>query len=387
MITVGINGFGRIGKLFLWNAIATDAFNDIFINTGRPIGSSMYDTANYLLRDSSYGSLKNFIYGIEGRINKKDIFEYVNEEKGIIRTTNKTNLHFLRKNRNPKDIGWKNYDVDIVVDCTGHFLDPNLPASAEGGSARGHFENGAKKLLVSAPFKIKKGEKIPSDAITTVMGINNEKYDPIKHNIISNASCTTTCLSHMMKPIIDKLSIDSIISASMITVHAATSSQNVLDSVPKAGAKDLRKNRSFSGNIILTSTGAAKALILVIPEMINKPFLTESVRIPSVSGSIVILNLCLNGKESKESINKIFKEASVRDKNNYLAYTEIQNVSNDIVGSFNAAIIEACETSVGTSKLTGGEIISNAVIYGWYDNEMGYVRMLFENALSIAKTL
>lgn len=387
MITVGINGIGRIGKLFLWNAIATNSFDEIFINTGRPIGSSIYDIANYLLKDSSYGSLKSFIYGIEGRKIKKDIFEYVNEEKGIIRTANKTNLHFLRKHRNPKDIEWKNYNVDLVVDCTGRFLDPNLPASAEGGSARGHLESGAIKLLLSAPFKIKKGEKIPSDAITTVMGINDEKYDPEKHNIISNASCTTTCLSHMIKPIIDKLSIDSIISASMITVHAATSSQNVLDSVPKTGAKDLRKNRSFSGNIILTTTGAAKALILVIPEMTNKPFLTESVRIPSVSGSIVILNLCLNGEESKESINDIYKEASEKDKNDYLAYTESQNVSNDIVGSFNAAIIEASETSICTSKLTSGEIISNAVIYGWYDNEMGYVRMLFENALLIAKTL
>ena len=170
---------------------------------------------------------------------------------------------------NPQEIEWKAHDVSLVVDTTGQFLDPALPADNPKGSVRGHLEAGAEKVVVSAPFKIKhEGANMPEDAVTTVMGINANDYDPRRHRIVSNASCTTTtCLAHMMKPLINAFGAKRILSASMATVHAATGSQQVLDRLPGTGKTDLRKNRSILNNIILTSTGAAKALRLVIPEM------------------------------------------------------------------------------------------------------------------------
>ena len=375
---LGINGIGRIGKLLLWYFIEKDSYDEIVINSGRHIGSSIEDIANHIKKDSSYGNLSNFLFGFKGK-QKGKFFRLLSEKNGTMKIGN-TSLRFLRKNRNPKDINWKKYGVRLAIDTTGQFLDPNLPIEFSKGSLRGHFVSGVEKLIVSAPFKIKKGEKMPSDAVTTVMGINNSQYNKKKHNIISNASCTTTCLSHIIKPIMDKIGATNILSANMITVHSATSSQKVIDSVPKTSATDLRKSRSFANNIILTSTGAARALSLVIPEMAKIDFMTKSVRIPTISGSMIILNLCLKGEFSAFEINEIYKKKAKNDKNDYLIYTEEQNVSSDIVGMGNAAIIEGSETDAKFSKK---ENITNAVIYAWYDNEMGYVSMLGRRALSI----
>jgi len=270
------------------------------------------------------------------------------------------------------------------------------------------MEAGAEKVLLSAPFKIKtQGLSMPDDAVTTVMGINDEDYIPSKHCLISAASCTTTCLSYMLKPLLDQIGADHILSASMVTVHAATGSQKVLDSLPKTGASDLRKNRSILNNIILTTTGAAKALRLVIPEMQSIGFIAESVRIPTSTGSLIVLVLNLQDELKnpikRKKINSIYREFA--ETSQYLEYTEEQNVSSDIIGTpFAATIIEGTETHTRTATIkvnlenlgiaTGPDQsiidvpVTQAVIYGWYDNELGsYTNMLADRTVSIAESM
>ncbi|MBU2453687.1 MAG: glyceraldehyde-3-phosphate dehydrogenase, partial [Proteobacteria bacterium] len=260
--TLGINGLGRIGKLSLWHHAGRKYFDTIVINVGREVGNSFQDIIHYIERDTTYGRLDSFLHGYQA----KPVIREVDEVNALM-TVNGIKVKILRQNRNPKDIDWAGHNAKIVVDTTGQFLDPSLGADEPKGSIRGHIEAGAQKVIASAPFKLKEGVAMPEDAVTTVMGINDKDYDPLRHQIISNASCTTTCLSHMIKPLIDYFGIERILSASMATVHAATGSQQVLDRLPKTGARDLRKNRSIMNNIILTTTGAAKALQLVIPEM------------------------------------------------------------------------------------------------------------------------
>ena len=248
---------------------------------------------------------------------------------------------------------------------------------------------------------------MPGDAVTAVMGINDEDYDPAKHSVVSAASCTTTCLSYMIKPLMETIGPENFLSASMVTVHAATGSQQVLDRLPGSGASDLRKNRSILNNIILTTTGAAKALALVIPEMKPIGFIAESVRIPTSTGSLLVLVLNLQDDLDKpikrEYINSIYREFSQNNK--YLEYTEEQNVSSDIIGVPQAAtVIEGTETHTRTAsikvnlkKTVAGEKlaadvnpildvpVTQAVVYGWYDNELGsYTNMLGDLTVKVA---
>ena len=249
-MTLGINGLGRIGKLLLWHHAARGSFERIVVNIGREVGQRLEDIADYLSRDSTYGPLHHYIYGFRG----ERVINELNEKAGTM-TVNGTPVTVLRENRNPKDIGWRAQDVPLVVDCTGVFRDPTVPSDAPGGSLRGHLDAGAQKAVLSAPFKIKDEKKeIPEDAVTTIQGINDGDYRPEQHHLISAASCTTTCLAFLFKPLLEHFGIESIMGASMVTVHAATSSQEVLDSLPKSGKSDLRKNRAVLDNIILTSS-------------------------------------------------------------------------------------------------------------------------------------
>jgi glyceraldehyde 3-phosphate dehydrogenase len=410
-ISLGINGLGRIGKLTLWHHVGRKYFSEIVVNMGRRVGSSIADLAHYIERDSTYGSVHAYLYGHRS----KRVITDLNDENGTMRIDG-VPVRILRDSRNPKDIAWDIHDTKLVVDTTGQFLDPTLPPDQADGSIRGHFDAGAQKIIVSAPFKIKdKSKSMPEDAVTTVMGINDNDYNPRSHHVISNASCTTTCLAHMMKPLIDSFGPKKILTASMATVHAATGSQQVLDRPAKSGATDLRKNRSILNNIILTTTGAANTLALVIPEMKQIGFIAESVRIPTTTGSLIILVVNLQEESSggsirRDTINKIYEEASRNDPNGYLQYTEEQNVSEDIIGVPRAAaIIEGHEThtrtadvSIDLQKVEGirKELlaqddqtllkisITQAVIYGWYDNELGsYVNMLGDRTVSIANNM
>jgi glyceraldehyde 3-phosphate dehydrogenase len=408
---IGINGFGRIGKLTVWHHVGRRYFNEIVVNIGRQAGTGLTDVAHYLERDSTYGALHAFLHGHQAA----PVITDIDDTAGTMVVDGIT-VRFLRTARSPQAIGWKDRGVRLVVDTTGQFLDPTLPANHPKGSARGHLEVGAEKVIVSAPFKIKtEGTPMPEDAITTVMGVNGNDYDPRRHRIVSNASCTTTCLAHMMKPLINSFGAKRILSASMATVHAATGSQQVLDRLPNAGKTDLRKNRSILNNIILTSTGAAKALRLVIPEMEHIGFIAESVRVPVTSGSLIILVLSIQETPSEASvrrdvINDVYHQAAQLDPNGYLKYTRKQNVSGDILGTPHAAaVIEGNETHTRTADLSldlanipgfSRAVLDNlkdtvvrapvtqAVIYGWYDNEMGsYVNMLGDRTVTIAENM
>ncbi|MFN3921495.1 MAG: type I glyceraldehyde-3-phosphate dehydrogenase [Caldimicrobium sp.] len=391
---LGINGLGRIGKLTLWHHIARKYFSEIVVNLGREVGTSFTDLAEYIEKDSTYGWLPVWLYGHKA----KRVIENIDEkEKTMI--IDGIKVKFLMKNRNPKDIEWKEEGVKLVVDCTGKFRDPTKDPDDPKGSVRGHLVAGAEKVIVSAPFKVKNKDKaLPEDTITMVYGINEEMYQPDRHHIISSASCTTTCLAYMVKPLLDYFGPDRILSAAMVTVHATTSSQSILDRVPKEGEKDLRRARSVFNNIILTTTGAAEALGLVIPEMKKIGFMAESVRVPLTTGSLIILTINIQDESiekhiNKDLINQIYKEAAETKYKDFLIFSMEQNVSTDIIGYPKAAaIIEGRETHTRTamakvdlvkacqglspeeaSKITSFQIeipITQVVVYGWYDNEL-----------------
>ena len=426
-LKLGINGLGRIAKLSIWHHVERQYFSELVVNTGREVGSSLHDIALFIEKDSTYGALHNYLYGCRAQ----RVIEDLDEKAGSMRI-NGIKVTVLRNHRNPAALGWRDHGVELVVDATGAFLDPTALADDPRGALRGHLVAGAKKVVLSAPFKIKdKTKEMPADAITTVMGINDADYDPKHHLLVSHASCTTTCLAYLVKPLLDAFGSERILSASMTTVHAATSSQQVLDRAPKANATDLRKNRSVMNNIILTTTGAANALALVIPEMKRIGFIAESVRIPTTTGSLIILVALIQDESlrhptSREIINGIYREATKHFPEGYLLYTEEQNVSSDIIGMPRAAaVIEGHETHTRTTavrldfnriaaicSLTAGpgasdsaapvasvtdsaladqviEIpVTQAVIYGWYDNELGsYTNMLGDRTVSVARLM
>jgi glyceraldehyde 3-phosphate dehydrogenase len=409
---LGINGLGRIGKLTLWHHVARKHFKEIVVNLGRTVGTSFQDLAEYIEKDSTYGWLPVWLYGHKAT----RVIEELNEKEGTM-VIDGVKVKFLMKHRNPKDIEWREEGVKLVVDCTGKFRDPNASPDDPKGAARGHFQAGAEKVIISAPFKVKDKEKgIPEDAITMVYGINEEMYNPQKHHLISAASCTTTCLAYMMKPLLDYFGPERILSASMVTVHATTSSQSILDRVPKEGEKDLRRARSVFNNIILTSTGAAEALALVIPEMQKVGFIAESVRVPLTTGSLIILTVNIQDESlenhiTKDLINNIYKEAAETKYKGYLIFSMEQNVSTDIIGYPKAAaIIEGRETHTRTALakvdllkayrgLSEEKIkdilcshievpITQVVVYGWYDNELAsYTHLMGDLTVYIAEKM
>jgi len=407
MKKLGINGLGRIGKLTLWHHVARKYFDEIVVNVGRGVGTSFSDIASYIEKDSTYGWLQVYLYGHKG----KRVIENLDEKEGTMYVDG-IKVKILRKTRNPKEINWREEGVKLVVECSGKFRDPNIDPEDPKGSVRGHLLAGAEKVIVSAPFKIKDKEKgIPEDAVTIVYGINEEVYQPNKHNIISSASCTTTCLAYIVKPLLDYFGPDRILSASMVTVHAITSSQVVLDRLPKEGKGDLRRMRSVFNNIILTTTGAAEALGLVIPEMQKIGFMAESVRVPTTTGSLIILTVniqdeSLENRITRDLINKIYEEVANTKYKDYLIFTMEQNVSSDIIGYPRAAaIIEGAEThtrtalakvdickalpEIGQTVCTHVEIpITQVVIYGWYDNELGsYTNLMGDLTVFIAEKM
>jgi glyceraldehyde 3-phosphate dehydrogenase len=404
---LGINGFGRIGKLSLWNHIGRKYFSGVVVNIGRKVGTGLEDIALYIEKDSTYGLLQQYLFGYRG----ERVISSINEAKGTM-LIDGIPVTILRETRNPANIPWGDYGVKVVVEATGKFKDPAALPDAREGSVRGHLEGGAEKVIVSAPFKIKeKGIAMPDDAKTIVIGINDEMYEHAKHRIVSAASCTTTCLAYMIKPLLDYFGVKKILNASMATVHASTGTQQVLDRLPGAGATDLRKNRSIMNNIILTTTGAAQTLGLVIPEMNQIGFSAESVRIPTSSGSLIILVVTFSDEIGEPTINRnlingIYRDAQNKEKRGYIKYTEEQNVSSDIIGHFGpASIIEGHETHTRTAFATldlskfstlPAEVlkqlpanleipITQAVIYGWYDNELGsYTNMLGDLTVKVA---
>jgi glyceraldehyde 3-phosphate dehydrogenase len=399
--TLGINGLGRIGKLTLWYHLGHDDFDRFVVNVGRPVGKSLQSIVEYMGKDSTYGPLHRYLNGCGGQ---PDI-RVVDEATGVIRAHGKE-IVFLREVRNPKDIPWRDQGVSIVVDCTGKFTDPHAEADDPKGALRGHLAAGARAVIQSSPFKSKlKGVPLPEDSAMLIHGINHLDYDPGKHKLVSAASCTTTALAHMMRPLLARDLTRNMITAGMSTVHSVTNSQPVLDAVPSSGASDLRKTRAGMNNVIITSTNAAKALEMVMPEIADIGFMADSVRIPTATVSLIILNVTFQTEAlpdgtvsvDREEINAIYKEAAEGEARGLVKYSEEQNVSADMVGEDAAVIIEAIETHTRTGfvdlKLPGGcgehrIPLTHVKIFGWYDNEMGsYTNRLGELTAHVARSL
>jgi glyceraldehyde 3-phosphate dehydrogenase len=397
--TLGINGLGRIGKLTLWHHLAHDSFDRIVINVGRPVGTSLQSVAEYMSKDSTYGPLHRYLGGCQASPDVK----VIDEAKGLIRAHGKE-IVVLREVRNPKEIPWRDSGVSVVVDCTGKFQDPHADADDQNGSLRGHLAAGARAVVQSSPFKSKReGVGLPDDSAFLIYGINHLDYDPGKHKLVSAASCTTTALAHMMQPLLVRDLTHRMITAGMSTVHASTASQPVIDAVPKSGAKDLRKTRGAMGNIIITSTNAAKALEQVMPEIASIGFMADSVRIPTVTASLIILNVTFQSEMltdgsvsvDRDAINGIYRETAESGASGLVKYSEEQNVSTDMIGEDAAVVIEGVETHTRTGfvdlKLTNGEEripLTHVKVFGWYDNEMGsYTHRLGQLTSHVARSL
>ena len=329
---VGINGFGRIGRNF-FRAVAASRSGELEIVAANDLGD-VATMAHLLKYDTVLGT-----FG-----------EDISTTDEGIRVGDKT-LKILAE-RDPAKLPWADLGVDIVIESTGHFT------NAE--DARKHIDGGgAKKVIISAPAK---GE----DA-TFVMGVNDGDYDPAKHNVVSNASCTTNCVAPLAKVLHDSFGI---VKGFMTTIHAYTNDQVILD-FPH---KDLRRARAAAQNIIPTTTGAAKAVSLVLPDLKGK-LDGFALRVPVPDGSVTDLVVELAREASKEEINAAYKQAAEGELKGLLYYTEDPIVSSDIVGSPASCTFDAQLT------MTQGTQVK---VVGWYDNEWGYSCRLADLAALIA---
>jgi glyceraldehyde 3-phosphate dehydrogenase len=331
MVKVGINGFGRIGRLVFRAALNNPDVQVVAVNDLTDVKT----LAHLLKYDSTHGTL--------------DAKVEVGEDSIIV---NGRPVRVFAE-RDPGALPWKDYGVEIVVESTGIFTKREKAAL--------HLNGGAKKVIISAPAT--------DEDITIVLGVNEDKYDPAKHTIISNASCTTNCLAPMAKVLHEKFGI---LKGLMTTVHSYTNDQPVLD-LPH---KDLRRTRAAAQNIIPTTTGAAKAVGLVLPELKGK--LTGlSLRVPTPDVSVTDLVAVLARDVTVEEVNAALKEAAEGPLNGILAYSEEPLVSSDYIGSTASSTIDALSTMVMDGNLV--KVVS------WYDNEWGYSNRVVDLAAYIAK--
>ena len=332
-VTVGINGFGRIGRNFFRALLASGA--DVKV-----VGiNDLTDTqtlAHLLKYDSILGRFDRSVEAADGAIIVGGVSIPVFAE------------------RDPAALPWGKVGADIVIESTGFFVD--------AASAGKHRDAGAKKVIISAPAK--------DEDITIVMGVNDDKYDPAKDHIISNASCTTNCLAPMAKVIDDAFGIER---GLMTTIHAYTNDQNILD-YPH---KDLRRARAAALNMIPTSTGAAKAIGLVLPHLKGK-LDGYAMRVPVPTGSATDLTVELKKPATKEEINAVVKAAAEGPLKGILQYTEDPIVSTDIVTDPASCIFDAGMTNAN------GNMVK---VLGWYDNEWGYSNRLVDLVVLVGSKL
>ncbi|MFC7394567.1 type I glyceraldehyde-3-phosphate dehydrogenase [Scopulibacillus cellulosilyticus] len=330
-VKVGINGFGRIGRNVFRAALNNPDVEIVAVNDLTDANM----LAHLLQYDTVHGelpvkvSVDNDNLVVDGQVIK------------------------VLAERDPAQLGWGDLGVDIVVESTGRFTNRNDAAK--------HIEAGAKKVIISAPAK--------EEDITIVMGVNDDQYDPAKHDVISNASCTTNCLAPFAKVLNDKFGINR---GMMTTVHSYTNDQQILD-LPH---KDYRRARAAAQNIIPTTTGAAKAVALVLPELKGK-LNGMAMRVPTQNVSIVDLVAELGQEVTVEQVNEALKEAANGELKGILDYTEEPLVSSDFNGNRHSSTIDALSTMV---------IEGNMVkVVSWYDNETGYSNRVVDLAAYIAK--
>jgi glyceraldehyde 3-phosphate dehydrogenase len=332
-VKVGINGFGRIGRNFFRAALDNPNIEIVGVND-----LTDNETLAHLLKYDS----------ILGRLGR-DV-----QASGDSLTVDGHSFAALAV-RNPAELPWGDLGADIVIESTGIFTDAE--------KAKAHLDAGAKKVIISAPAS--------NEDITIVMGINDDLYDPAQHTIISNASCTTNCVAPMAKVLLDTFGIER---GLMTTIHAYTNDQVILD-FPH---KDLRRARAAAINIIPTSTGAAKATALVIPELKGK-LDGISLRVPVPTGSATDLVVTLSRETTRDEVNAAFAAAAASGPlSGILEYTEDPIVSSDIVNS-----PASCTLDAGLTMVQGDQV----KIVGWYDNEWGYSNRLIDLATLVGASL
>lgn len=331
-VKVGINGFGRIGRMVFRAMMNNKDLEVVALND-----LTTPETLAFLLEyDSIHGKLDAEISYTDNSIivNGKEITVFA--------------IH------NPEEIDWAGKGAEIVIESTGLFTNRD-------GAAK-HFQGGAKKVIISAPAT--------DPDVTMVMGVNNDHYDPAKHNIISNASCTTNCMAPVAKVLMDNFGIEK---GLMTTIHSYTGDQRLLD----APHKDLRRARAAALSLIPTSTGAAKAVGLVLPELKGK-FNGISIRVPTPNVSLVDLCAVLTKKASVEEINAALKKAAEGELKGILGYTEKPLVSKDYNGCTLSSVVDGPNTYV---------IDDMVKVIAWYDNEYGYSNRLADLVAMIASKL
>ncbi len=351
---LAINGFGRIGRASLKialekNGVEITAINDI---------TNPRILAHFLKYDSAYGVYDKDVYveedgeivRLEDNEGQKDFFSLTGKENYLVVDGKKSRVF---SEKDPAKLPWGELNIDTVLECTGRFT--------ENDSAKAHITAGAKKVVVSAPTK-------GGDAQTFLIGVNDSQY--LGQNIISNASCTTNCISPVIAVMHSKFKV---LKAVVSTVHAITANQSVVDGPPTGDKPDMRRSRAAGYNISPTSTGAAKATIKAIPEMEGK-FDGIALRVPIITGSISDITMLVGKKTTKEEVNKVFLEA----KNNpfykgVLDATYAPLVSSDIIKSNYSAIVD-----LEMTRVVDGDLVK---ILAWYDNEWGYSNRLVELAL------
>ncbi|GBF11795.1 glyceraldehyde-3-phosphate dehydrogenase [Tepidibacillus sp. HK-1] len=317
-LRLAINGFGRIGRMVFRRAMENPEIEIVAINASYPP-----ETLAHLLKyDTVHGKINANI-----KVNGQTIL--VNDKETMIVSE-----------RNPEFLPWKDLKIDVVIESTGKFRDKE--------SASKHFSAGAKKVIITAPAK--------GEDITIVMGVNHDQYDPEQHHIVSNASCTTNCLAPIAKVLHQHFKIES---GMMTTVHSYTNDQRVLDNMHK----DLRRARAAGQSIIPTSTGAAKAVSLVLPELKGK-LNGVALRVPTPDVSIVDLVVQVEKKVTVEMVNEVLKKASFQELNGILQYCEEPLVSSDFIGNDHSSIVDSLSTMViGENQIK---------VMAWYDNEWAY---------------
>lgn len=333
MVKIGINGFGRIGRLALRAAMNNPQIEVTVIN-----GTAEPKVLAHLFQyDSVHGEYKGTVDYTEDAL--------VIDGKKIA----------IIMDRDPANLAWGKYGADVVIESTGRFT--------EAERAGVHLANGAKKVIITAPAK--------GEDITIVMGINEELYDPAKHHIISNASCTTNCLAPVAKVLHQTFGIKR---GYMTTVHSYTNDQKILD----GRHKDLRRARAGGMSIIPTTTGAAKAVALVLPELKGK-LMGMAMRVPTPNVSVVDLVAELERPTSVEEVNQVLKAAAEGPMKGILAYSDLPLVSIDYNGNPNSSIVDGLSTMIIEDNLVK--------VLAWYDNEWGYSCRVIDLAAYVGKSL
>ncbi len=332
-VRVGINGFGRIGRNFFRAAIASGA--DIEVVAANDLGD--VSTMAHLLR---YDTILGRFAG-----------EVETVADGI-----RVDGHTIKilAERDPAALPWADLGADVVLESTGFFTDAT--------KAKAHVDSGAKKVIISAPAK--------NEDVTVVMGVNDQDYDPAKHTIISNASCTTNCLAPLAKILDDAFGIEK---GLMTTIHAYTQDQNLQD----GPHKDLRRARAAAMNIVPTSTGAAKAIGLVLPKLKGK-LDGYALRVPVITGSATDLTVTVGRETTVDEVKAAYKAAAEGPFKGLVSYTEDPIVSSDIVSDPASCIFDA-----GLTKVIGDQV----KVVGWYDNEWGYSNRLVDLAVLVGSSL